>query len=69
MVCLGAVFGCKRSNSFVAYLVSALVSVSIICVLRLLCYGLCRLLKRWRGDNPDSALEVQSRNTTTRHGQ
>ncbi|CAJ1955272.1 unnamed protein product [Sphenostylis stenocarpa] len=69
MVCLGALFGCKRSNSFVAYLLSALVSVSILCVLRLLCYGLGRLLKRWRGRNPNSALEMQSQNTITRLGQ
>ncbi|BAT91618.1 hypothetical protein VIGAN_07022600 [Vigna angularis var. angularis] len=69
MVCLGALFGCRRSNSFVAYLLSALVSVSILCVLRLLCYGLARLLKRWRGRNPNSSLEMQSHNTITTHVQ
>ncbi|ESW22639.1 hypothetical protein PHAVU_005G169800 [Phaseolus vulgaris] len=69
MVCLGALFGCKRSNSFVAYLLSALVSVSILCVLRLLCFGVCRSLKRWRAHNPNSALETQPHSTITTHAQ
>nr|KYP54238.1 hypothetical protein KK1_000415 [Cajanus cajan] len=67
MVCLGALFGCKRSNSILAYILSAFISISILCVIRLLCYGLARLLKRWRGHNPNAALEMQSQNTITSH--
>lgn len=70
MVCLGALFGCKRSNSIVGYLLSALVTISILCVLRLLCFGLVRLLKRRdssAGEHLNGSLEMQSQNI--QHGQ
>ncbi|KAK7271927.1 hypothetical protein RJT34_28203 [Clitoria ternatea] len=55
MVCLGALFGCRRSTTIVAYLLSALVTISILCVLRLLCYGLYRFLKRKDHADADAA--------------
>ncbi|KAE9588066.1 hypothetical protein Lal_00002862 [Lupinus albus] len=67
MVCLGALFGCKRSTSIVGYLLSVLVTVSILCVLRLLCYGLHWLLKKKYSPHaaeyhPNDGLEMQSQN-------
>jgi len=66
MVCLGALFGCKRSNSIVGYLLSTLITIAILCVLRLLCYGFYRFLKRRDsciGEQQNGSLQVQSENT------
>nr|AMK47977.1 hypothetical protein [Lupinus angustifolius] len=71
MVCLGALFGCKRSTTIVGYLLSVLVTVSILCVLRLICYGIHWLLKKKDSTHdveyhPNDGIEMQSQNT--RHG-
>lgn len=45
MVCIGGlIFGCKRPHSAAAYFLSALVVISIVVGLRILCYTIYRLL-------------------------
>lgn len=64
MVCLGILFGCKKSRSPTDYLLSALLLIAILSSLRLLCYFLSRFLKRnrrrRRDQSPDPAdLQLQ----------
>ncbi|XVF24943.1 hypothetical protein REPUB_Repub13aG0171200 [Reevesia pubescens] len=69
MVCLGVLFGCKRSRSVKDYVLSALVIIAILFGLRILCYIVYRLLKRENpagGDenNLNDGLEMQPQNAS-----
>ncbi|XVF86668.1 hypothetical protein PTKIN_Ptkin18bG0060400 [Pterospermum kingtungense] len=59
MVCLGVLFGCRRSHSAKDYVLSALVIIAILFSLRILCYIVYRLLKR---EDIDPAGDVESSN-------
>ncbi|XWS18977.1 hypothetical protein CRYUN_Cryun32bG0091100 [Craigia yunnanensis] len=74
MVCLGVVFGCKRSRSVKDYVLSDLVIIAILFGFRILCYMVYRLLKRkdidlGGGDeNLNDGLELQPQNDNHEHG-
>lgn len=68
MVCLGILFGCKRSRSPTDYLLSALLLIAILSSLRLLCYLVSRFLKRRRNNqHPDPTSEVQPQTVAHLH--
>lgn len=63
MVCLGVIFGCKKSHSIKGYVLSALAIIGILFCLRLLCYIIYRLLKdehsRHSDQNSNHGVEMQ----------
>ncbi|KAK8581210.1 hypothetical protein V6N13_144249 [Hibiscus sabdariffa] len=68
MVCLGVLFGCKRSRSVKDYVLTALVVVAILSGFRILCYIFLRLRKRPGGHEMslNDGSEMQTENAS--HG-